>query len=213
VWWRVGRYGGPLRFPPKSACRWKGRFDDPRGIYRTLYCAADRITAFYEVLAPFRPSATLLHERAALPPSPAGVAPLPEEETDAGRVPLAWRQRKVIAPARIQLLRGSLINLDSVPVREQIVRRHPWLLHGHGVEHLDRDIVEGKNKELTRALGRLLYEEGAAGVIYPSKLHGVCAALFERRARLVPAGRSERLTNPIPELLQACREIGLSLDS
>lgn len=212
MWWRVGRSGGPLRFPPKAACRWTGRFDDPRRSYRTIYCAADRITALYEVLAPFRPSATFLDERAAIPPSPSWVEPLPEEETDAGRVPLSWRQRKVLAPARIQLLRGSLINLDSVPVREQIARRYPWLFREHAVDYLDRDVIEGKSKELTRAIGRLLYEEGAAGVLYPSKLNGVCAALFERRARLMPAGRPERLTKPIPEFQQACHDLGLSFD-
>jgi hypothetical protein len=151
-------------------------------------------------------------ERAALPPSPPWVEPLPEEETDAGRVPLSWRQRKVLAPATIQLLRGSLINLDSVPVREQIVRRYPWLLREHAVDYLDRDVIQGRSKELTRALGRLLYEEGAAGVLYPSKLDGICVALFERRARLVPAGRPERLEGPNSDLEQACRHLGLSLD-
>lgn len=212
MWWRVGRAGGPLRFPPKAACRWKGRFDDPRRSYRTLYCAANRITALYEVLAPFRLSAMFLDERATIPPSPSWVEPLPEEEADAGRVPLDWRQRKVLAPARIQLLRGSLINLDSVPVRQQIARRHPWLLREHELEFLDRDIIQGRNKELTRALGRLLYEEGAAGVLYPSKLNGVCAALFERRARLMPVGRPLPLAAPIPELAQVCRHLGLSFD-
>ncbi len=186
-----------------------GRFDDPRRSYRTIYCAADRMTALYEVLAPFRLSATFLNERAAMPPSPSWVEPLPEEETDAGRVPLSWQQRKVLAPARIQLLRGYLINLDSVPIREQIVRKYPWLFREHAVDYLDRDVIQGKSKELTRALG-LLYEEGAAGVCYPSKLNGVCAALFERRARLIPSGRLERLTKPIPEFQQACHDLGLS---
>lgn len=123
-----------------------------------------------------------------------------------------WRQRKVLAPARVQLLRGSLINLDSVPVREQIARRYPWLLREHGIDHLDRDVIQGRSKELSRALGRLLYDEGAAGVLYSSKLNGICAALFERRARLMPAGRPTRLTKPIPELQQACHDLGLSLD-
>jgi hypothetical protein len=115
----------------------------------------------------------------------------------------------VLAPARIQLLRGSLVNLDSVRVREQIARRYPWLLREHAVDYLDRDVIQEKSKELTRALGRVLYEEGAAGVLYPSKLNGVCAALFERRARLMPAGQPEHLTNSVPEFQQACRDLGL----
>lgn len=118
----------------------------------------------------------------------------------------------MLAPARLQLLQGTLVNLGSVPVREEIARRHPWLLSVHGIDHLDRDAVLGPDRGLTQALGRLLYDEGAAGVLYESKLDGLCAALFERRARLVAAGRGQRLTKPVPELLQACRDLFLSLE-
>jgi hypothetical protein len=118
----------------------------------------------------------------------------------------------VLSPARVQLFRGSLINLDSVPVREQIARRYPWLLQEHGAEHLDRDVIQGPNRELTQVLGKLLYGEGAAGVLYPSKLDGICAALFERRARLIHAGRREVLTDPIPEFQQACDHLHLAFD-
>ena len=175
-------------------CRWKGRFDDPQRRYRTLYCATDAITCFYEVLAPFRPD-------------PTGV-----EDADAGLVSQAWRKKHVLVPAQVRLLRGTLVDLGSVAVREQIARRYSSLLSDHGIDHLDRDAVLGPDRALTQSLGRLLYEEGAAGVLYESKLDGICAALFERRARLVATGPGQRLTKPLPELFQACRDLFLSLE-
>jgi hypothetical protein len=150
------------------------------------------------VLAPFRPDADAL-------------AHLSLAETGAGRVPLAWREKHVLCPARIQLFRGSLVDLDDVAVREEIARRHPEVLRKHKVQFLDRNVILGTNRKLTQALGKLLYEEGAAGLLYPSKLKGRCAVLFERRARLVQAGRGEPLASDIPELRKACEDLRLTL--
>lgn len=194
----MGHSGGPLRFPPKIHCSWSNRFDDPDQRVRTLYCATERLTCFYEVLAPFRPDADAL-------------ADLSPAERDAGRVPLAWREKHVLCPARIQLFRGFLVDLDDVAVREEIAHRHPQLLRKQKVQFLDRDVILGTNRSLTQMLGKLLYREGAAGLLYPSKLNGRCAALFERRARLVPAGGGEPLTFDIPELRQACEDLRLTL--
>jgi hypothetical protein len=134
----------------------------------------------------------------------------PPEESGAGKIPLAWRERHVLSPAGIQLLRGSLVDLDDVAVREEIAHRHPELLRKHKIRFLDRDVIQGTNRRLTQALGKLLYGEGAAGLLYPSKLKGLCAVLFERRARLVPAGRGESLTSDIPEFRQACQDLRLT---
>ena len=158
-------------------------------------------------LAPFRPDSTALAEMATMSPSLDS-----SEEAAAGHVPMAWRRRHVLCPARMQVLRGALLDLDSVPVREEIARRHPWFLEGHDEPYLDGYIIQGRNRDLTQALGRLLYREGAAGLLYRSKLKGICAALFERRARLVEAGRSQRLSEPIPEFRQACHHLRLTYD-
>jgi hypothetical protein len=104
------------------------------------------------------------------------------------------------------------MDLSSVRARERIAHRYPWLLEGYGEPFLDGHIIQGRNRDLTQALGRLLYQEGAAGLLYPSKLKGACAALFERRARLVAAGRSQRLSEAIPEFRQACQHLHLTYD-
>lgn len=124
----------------------------------------------------------------------------------------AWRKKHVLSPARIQVFRGDLVDLDSVMVREQIAHRHPGFLRDHGVGFLDRGVIQSPDRSFTQRLSRRLYEEGAAGLLFPSKLAGTCAVLFERRARLVPAGRTESLLGPIPELEQACSDLQLSVE-
>lgn len=127
-------------------------------------------------------------------------------------VTASWRRKHVLVPARIHIFRGELVDLRSVPVRERIARTYPEFLERHGLRRLDLDVIQTGRRELTQALGRLLYEQGAAGLLYPSKLDGLCAALFERRARLVAAGKPERLTRSVAELEQACRDFGLVLE-
>jgi RES domain-containing protein len=46
-----------LDFPPSRFLSWRNRFDHPDKVFRTLYCAEQRQTAFREVLADFRPNA------------------------------------------------------------------------------------------------------------------------------------------------------------
>jgi hypothetical protein len=203
----VGHFGGPLRFAPKDRCLWENRFDDPEKRVRTLYCATEKLTCFYEALARFRRDTVTLAGMAAMTP-----AADPSEPDDAGVVTRSWRENHVLSSARIQLLRGSLVDLDSVAVREEIAHRHSQFLLEYKVPFLDRDVIQGRNRELTQALGKLLYREGAAGLLYSSKLKGLCAVLFERRARLVPAGHREPLTGHIPEFLQACHDLHLSCD-
>jgi hypothetical protein len=45
IWWRLGRADDPLAFGPRDHCPWDGRWDDPERSFRTLYAAADRLTA------------------------------------------------------------------------------------------------------------------------------------------------------------------------
>jgi RES domain-containing protein len=211
VWWRVAYSRGPLKFPAKKTRRWTGRFDDPLRDYRTLYCAADRLTCFYEVLAPFRPDVAVHGERLAIQ------LPLPfvdvAIEQERRLIPLSrsWRSKHVLVPVRIHLAQGTfLVDLGRVPVRERIFHDYRHLMSG--VRRLDRNVIAGEERELTQMLSRLVYEEGAAGILYPSKLDGLCVALFEHRSRLVATGRRELLTEDIPEFLTACSHLHIPLD-
>src|SRR5688500_17729386 len=59
VLWRIGRYPDPLAWTPWEFLG-NGRFDDPRGEFRAIYLAEQRLTCFVETLAPFRPDLALL---------------------------------------------------------------------------------------------------------------------------------------------------------
>jgi hypothetical protein len=139
--------------------------------------------------------------------------PLAKEEGAGGVVTMGWRRKHVLVPARIHIFRGELVDLRRVPVRERIAHKYPDFLEMHGIHRLDLDIIQAGRRELTQPLGRFLYEQGAAGILYPSKLEGLCVALFERRARLKAMGKPERLDNPVPELEQACRDFNLVLET
>lgn len=52
---RIGRCPSPLAWLPWQAVG-TGRFDDPRGEFRVLYAAEQRLACFVETLAPWRPS-------------------------------------------------------------------------------------------------------------------------------------------------------------
>jgi hypothetical protein len=65
---------------------------------------------------------------------------------------------------------------------------------------------------ITQKISRLLFDEGAAGIVYRSNLDdGRCVALFETRAHLEAVGTAKPLVHAIPELLQVCDEFNLIL--
>ncbi|MCI0549173.1 MAG: RES domain-containing protein [Candidatus Rokubacteria bacterium] len=194
----------PLDYVPRELSSWHHRFDDPRREYRTLYCADEKLTCLREVLADLRPNAKALAEFASL----FGDASL----IPAGEISRAWRRQHALAPASIALVGGALVDLDDVPSRERLARRHARLLARHGMRHLDISEVRSRQRPVTQAISRTLYDEGAAGVRFRSNLDDrPCTALFEGRGRLEPAGTPIPLTRDLPELLQVCAEYSLTL--
>lgn len=130
--------------------------------------------------------------------------------SSAGKVSRKWRQSRVLTPAAFQIGRSrQLVDMEDVAVRTRISFEHPELLPRG--RFLDRDLVLSSSRKFTQRLGRVLYESGVAGLLYGSKLYGLCAALFERRARLVAAGPSEPLAGAIPDLERVCQDLGLTL--
>jgi len=108
--------------------------------------------------------------------------------------------------AQVEILSGEVLLLDDMTLRRDLRLKLADLLLDLGVEHLDMDEIQGKKRELTQAIARMLFEEGAAGVLYRSKYDNeLCGALFEGRARLLPHS-VRSLADPIPELEQVCEE-------
>jgi RES domain len=129
---------------------------------------------------------------------------------DAGRISRKWRQDRVLVPATLEILPGhSLVDLRDVAVRREIRSKHGGLFPRG--RHLDLDLVVTPQRKFTQALRGELYKEGAAGILYVSKLYGTCLALFEPRAKLILAGPPEPLTDSFPDFEQVCRDLGLTL--
>jgi len=113
----------------------------------------------------------------------------------------------VLVSAEVEILSGEVLPLDDMLLRRDLRLKLSDLLLDLEVEHLDMDEIQGKRRELTQAIARTLFEEGAAGVLYRSKYDNeLCGALFEGRARLLPHGEPRSLADPIPELEQVCEE-------
>lgn len=127
----------------------------------------------------------------------------------AGSVPWAWREKHVLAPARIDP-RGPLVDLDDMDVRRRLEVQHAALLARHGIAHLDSSQLRSKNREVTQAISRTLYEQDCAGILFKSNVdEGLCVALFEGRGHLEEDGAVDALTRDGPELLKVCDQFNL----
>jgi len=130
----------------------------------------------------------------------------------AGKVPADWLEQQAVARGRIEISRGRLQDVDEPGLRYGFEREYPKLLDAHGMEHLDISEVRSRQRAVTQAFSRWLFDRGAAGIVYRSNLDDLpCLALFEGRASLVAKGESEPLIQAPVELLEVCNEFGLSL--
>ncbi|HEY6762854.1 MAG TPA: RES family NAD+ phosphorylase [Baekduia sp.] len=206
--WRLGHRDAPLAFVPLEHCGWEGRWDDPRRAYRTLYAARDVATCLREVLADLRPDTAMLAELRELFGRDAGL------EAAAGTVPREFRDQRVVAAAYARADDGELVDIDAPAVRAELERDHAPLLAEHGMRHLDVSEIRSRTRVVSQRIGRVLYENGAAGIAFGSNLDDrPCYAVFEARGRLVRRGRARplELTEDLPELVAVCAEYGLRL--
>lgn len=202
----MGHISGPLDFPPWAVLNWRNRFDHPDKVFRTLYCAEQRQTAFREVLADFRPNAKARAE----------YRDLCGDDLPPPRITAAWRATKVLAQGTLEILKGDLVDIDDSTLRQQFAHLHADVLARRGMDHFDIAQVRGKDRTITQMLTRFLVDQGAAGIVYGSNLDDrPCAALFETRSLLVPVPgfHPEPLTSSHPDLVTICDEFGLILDN
>lgn len=172
--------------------------------YRTVYVAHEQVTCLREVLADLRPNTRALADFQIV------FGGLPH--LIAGEVSWEFREKRVLAPATIQLREGELIDIDDVVVRQRLEHRHATLLNRYSMDHLNIGEIRSEMRVVTQTMSGTLYDEGAAGIRFRSKLDDLpCIVLFEGKASLSPAGRPEPMTAPIPPLLQVCDEYDLIL--
>ena len=208
-WWRVGHADGPLDFVPHELCSWEHRFDDPQREYRTLYCAEKKLTALREVLADLRPDTNVRADFARFQIDQ-GISP-EDLFVPAREVTMGWREKHVLVCAEARR-EGPLADLDDVGLREKLERTHAELLARHGMLHLNISEIRSKNRIVTQTIGRELYEQEVAGILFRSNLDdGQCLVLFENKGWLEEAGGPLELTGEVAELRHVCSEYGLIL--
>lgn len=220
-WSRIGYHADPLGFRDLKDYAWQHRFDDADRRFRTIYCARDHRTSFREVLADYRPNASLLAE----------LKRRVNADTYAnlryGRVGWDWRTSNVLCDVRYRLGNGELrefedpsrvgedlADLTDPEITKELTGELAETLADHGIEHLDLHQITTEQRPVTQAISAYLYERGWAGLYFTSKLQGGrCAVLFEDRADLVLAAGTTPvpLTDDVAELLEVCTAWDLHL--
>jgi len=205
--WRLGHARNPCSFVPRTYCKWHNRFDDPLKHYRTLYGAKLPITCLRELLADLRPNKKALAELAEVFNDGND-----DSLTIAGVVSAEWRRSHALVWGEIEFQKGRLVAMEAPAVLHRLSTAHPALLKQMGISRLEIDKVRSRQRLLTQTFSRSLYDEGHAGILFHSRLDGKpCHALFEGRARLVPAAKAIRLTADHPDLIRVCGEYTLVL--
>jgi RES domain len=193
--WRVGYHADPLEFTPWKLYGFSHRFDDIDQRFRTLYLAEFDVTSLREVLADFRPNLEARRRHIER------YGPDAADDFVTEPVTAKWRRENVLVPATLDL-DGPVIDLIDAGTRQQIEHRHEGLLVDHGLEHLDLHEITTKRRVVTQTIAGDLFDRGAAGVRFPSRLDGnACIALFEGRGAARLAGDVVALTDPAPSPL------------
>ncbi|MGE2817938.1 RES family NAD+ phosphorylase [Mycobacterium heidelbergense] len=193
--WRVGYYRAPVDFTPLDLYGFSHRFDDADRRFRTLYLASLEVTCLREVLADFRPNLAARQRHIER------YGPEAADDFPVAAVTAKWRRENVLVLARLEL-DGPVVDLFDADIRQELEDRHAALLVEYGLEHLDLGEITTKRRKVTQSIAGDLYDRGAAGVRFPSRLDGnVCVALFEGRGTVDQVGDVVALTDPPPEAL------------
>lgn len=116
--YRVARRPDAWRWPDWAHAGPDGtfgnRWDDPEGTYRVLYACSQRVGAFVETLARFRPSAALI----------AGLAAVEGEDhtLPPGTIPPTWLDDRCVGVARVD---GDFSSMQGMPQRWRRSMK-PW---------------------------------------------------------------------------------------
>lgn len=182
--WRVGYAPDPWSWTPwqyagEAGC-FSGRWDDPRGAFRTVYAGSQLLGCLLEVLAPFRPDPLLEEELASVEDD------LEYRSRRPGTVPVDWLSRRQATWAVLTGVYCAVTDKGSLAaLRASFL---PSALR-YGLADLDAGVLRlSAPRELTQVIAAWLYDlhEGSAqifdGVQFESR-HGdglVLWAVFER---------------------------------
>lgn len=207
--YRLGRDPDPWVWPDWSYAAPDGtfgnRYDDPHGIYRVLYASSQRLGAFLETLARFRPDLEVLAELERIEG---------DDEPLAG-VPRTWLEGRLIGEATVE---GRFVELgDSASLATLRAALAASAIH-HGLDEIDAATIRLRApRAFTQQVSRYVYEEGSfAGIRYRSRFGDDVLnwAVFESapdgQGPLVATG-SAAIAADDPDLRAALELLGLTL--
>ncbi len=176
---RVAREPDPWAWPDWSYAGPDGtfgnRYDDPQASYRVLYASSQRVGAFVETLARFRPDLEVIAELEQIEG---------DDEPPAG-VPRAWLERRRIGEATLQ---GRFVDIGDArslaTLRSELAAR---AIH-FSLDEIDAATIRLKApRAFTQTVSRFIYEQrddqgSFAGISYGSRLGDqfVNWAIFEQ---------------------------------
>ena len=191
--------------------RFMSRWDDPQGFYRVLYACSQRLGAFIETLARFRPDADLIEDLEQITHNDVADANV----LRSGEVPRSWLRNRRVGTAVVD---GSFV---VVGASESLAWLHGEMaaeLVRHRIKQLDGAAIRmSAPRDLTQAISRRIFdltsghERRCAGICYLSRLGDE----FENWAIFEPATIEERIPDNIapedPDFAEALRRLGLRL--
>lgn len=212
--YRVARRPDPWTYPDWASAGEDGtfgnRFDDPESSYRVLYACSQRLGAFVEVLARFRPDPAVV----------AGLAEIegddPSEGLAPGSVPRSWVEERLVGEGTLDGVYADIGHSRSLAhLRRALAAR---VVH-YGLEDLDAAAIRLRApRRFTQEVSRFVYqcsdERGKRqfdGIRYRSRLGDE----FENWALFEPARPVHTRVSPIdpedPDLRAAMERLGIRL--
>jgi hypothetical protein len=159
--YRVGYAPNPWEWTPWEYAtdgRFAGRWDDPDGVWRTLYCGISALACYLEVCAFARPSAQLIAELDDI---------VADDEDEAyptvppGHLPRSWCEPRMVG-------HGTMTGRFALPADPQTLATlrsvfRPLAIR-LGLDDLDTAALrDGRPRALTQAISRWIYTLTVAG--------------------------------------------------
>ena len=218
--YRIGYVPDPFAWTPWQYAtdgRFGGRWDDPDGLYRTLYVGGSLLSCLLEVLAPFRPDLALVAELAGIADTDGQDELFPT--VPAGRVPRSWVMPRRVGAA---VLGGDFVDVRAPITLATLRTRFAAVAADLGLVDLDASAVKlAAPRTLTQAISSWCYRDVAppvTGVCFASRFGDDLAmwAIFEQPGEDTTGSTAltdhhvAELTADDADLLEAFRIHGLS---
>jgi hypothetical protein len=212
--YRVARRPDVWRWPDWAYAGQDGtfgnRWDDPEGTYRVIYACSERVGAFVETLARFRPAASVVAGLAAVAGADDTLAP--------GVVPSSWLRERAIGAATLV---GTFVDIGHAASLAILNRALAARLVHYRLAELDGAAIRlTAPRRFTQEVSRFVYERtlpdgrpAFAGIVYRSRLGDNLTdwAIFERVGVEIAPDPDAAVEADDPDFRAALRLLGLTL--